>query len=435
MKDFANSEQLNLRAQKVMVGGVNSPVRSFKRVGGHPLFAKRANGSKLWDADDNEYQDFVLSYGPHLLGHARPEIIQAVAEAAQSSTCLGFSSELEIEWSEAFLKAVPNAEKVRAMSTGTEACCTAIRLARGITGRPLIVKFSGHYHGHVDSLLVDGGSGLATHSSSAVPDSKGLPEELTRLSRVVEFNDLREIEELFTKEGNQIAALILEPVMGNMGVVAPKPEFLELCRALCTKFGALLIFDEVMTGFRVHKNSAQGRYKIKPDLSTFGKVIGGGLPLAALAGPARFMDFLAPMGGVYQAGTLSGNPLSVAAGLAMFKLLQRDDPYSLLESLGETFESALYKAAAASSVTIRVERVATMISVYFRKEVVLNSKDCRQSNEEQFKKFFAGLLQEGILIPPSPFESWFLSTAHKDFIGGPDLDRKLRSAFEKVAQS
>ena len=434
MIHLEKSAQLFERAKKSLVGGVNSPVRSFRRVGGSPILATHGLGPHLWDVDGRRYVDFVMSYGPHLFGHAHPAITAAVTEAIAGSACLGLTSEGEIEWAESVLKRLPGAEKVRAVSTGTEACSTAIRLARGYTGRNVIVKCAGHYHGHVDSLLVDGGSGLATLSSSAVPDSKGLPEALTNLSRVIEFNNAASAEKLFASDGASIAALILEPIMGNMGVVPPSVPFLKKLRELCTQHGALLIFDEVMTGLRVHKLSAQGRYGIQPDLTCLGKVVGGGLPLAAVAGPAKIMDTLAPLGPVYQAGTLSGNPVSIAAGLAMLKLIDTEEPYALLEAIGSQMEELVAECAAGAKIPLRIERVGSMISFYFREGPVRNSNDCRAVDEKRFNAFFWGMIEAGYMLPPSPFEACFLSTAHQSLLKEKDAFAKsLKEIFGKLA--
>ncbi len=427
-QSYEKSQLLHSRAIKSLVGGVNSPVRSFKRVGGKPLLAEKAAGAFLWDVDGNRYVDFVMSYGPHLFGHSPEPIKMALKKVCEGSPCYGMTSEGEIEWAELLLKRLPGAEKVRALSTGTEACMTAIRLARGITGRDLVVKFSGHYHGHVDSLMVDAGSGIATLSSEAAPDSKGLPRALVDLARVAEFNNLESVAQIFAKDGNSIACVILEPVMGNMGVVAPDPAFLRGLREICTRHGALLIFDEVMTGLRVHSRSAQGRYGITPDLTCLGKIVGGGLPLSALAGPAKFMDQLAPLGGVYQAGTLSGNPVSIAAGLAMLKWIDQEDPYARLEEVGQRLERAFLEAASRRKREISVSRVGSMISVYFRKDPVRNANDCRAVDEAAFNRYFHGMLEAGCLLPPSPFEAYFLASVHAD-LSKDDLEGRIEKAF------
>jgi glutamate-1-semialdehyde 2,1-aminomutase len=420
------------RAEKVLVGGTNSPVRSFKRVGGHPVIVRRGEGAFVEDIDGNRYVDFVMSYGPHLLGHAREEIVRAAQLALKNSSCLGFTTEGEIEWAELLLKSFPSADKVRALSTGTEACATAIRLARGITGRDVIIKCAGHYHGHVDSLLVDGGSGLATLSSDPVPDSKGIPKALTDLSRVVQFNDHASLEKAFKEFGPQVAAFILEPVMGNMGCIPPDVSFLKKARQLCTEFGALLIFDEVMTGLRVHKGSAQGRYGVNPDLTTLGKIIGGGLPLSALVGPQKTMNQLAPLGPVYQAGTLSGNPVSIAAGTAMLRALDKESPYERLEALGAHVEVVLNRAAQLNKVDMRVERVGSMVTVFFRSQALKNANDARDSNLERFNRFFWAMLHKGYMLPPSPFEAWFLSTAHEQVLTNQRFADDLTDVFKEL---
>lgn len=432
MMQTKQSKLLHERACRVMVGGVNSPVRSFKRVGGQPLLALRAKGLYLWDVDENKYIDLVMSYGPHLFGHAPAEIHDAIREVlAQGSTCYGMTSGAEIEWSERVLARLPGAERVRALSTGTEATSTAVRLARGVTGRNVLVKCSGHYHGHVDSLMADAGSGIATLSNQAVPESKGIPLALTQLARVVEFNDETQLEELFRQEGEQIACMILEPIMGNMGVVPPTVSYLKKCRELCSQYGALLIFDEVMTGLRVHRHSAQGRYGIQPDLTCLGKIVGGGLPLSALAGPARYMDQLSPLGEIYQAGTLSGNPVSMAAGLAMLRLIDREDPYASLETVGQLFEKTFQNAAADKKIPFRVERVASMISFYFRDQPVKNARDARDTDGPAFQRFFSAMLSEGFMMPPSPFEACFLSTEHAK-ISLSVLESSVGRVFDKV---
>lgn len=405
------SQKSHERALKVLVGGVNSPVRSFRRVGGTPLQMKRGFSDKLEDLDGNVFVDFVMSYGPHLFGHAQPKIIEATTDALKNSSCLGYTTEGEILWAEQVLRRLPWAEKVRAMSTGTEATATAIRLARGITNRELILKFSGHYHGHVDSLLVDGGSGLAT-LQEASPDSSGLLKSTVSSSKVIEFNDVHALEAAFKAYGHELACVILEPVMGNMGVVAPEKGFLLKVRQACSESGALLIFDEVMTGLRVHRNSCVGLFDVIPDLICLGKVVGGGLPLSALAGKAKFMDHLAPLGPVYQAGTLSGNPVSIAAGRAMMDLIDQVDPYATLEALAGKIEATLREAMSVAGVSASVSRVGSMLSVFFAATAPRNSNEVKQCNNDLFKVFFWSCLEQGYLLPPSPFEAAFISTQH-----------------------
>lgn len=412
MNPRALSESLHSEAEKVLVGGVNSPVRSFRRVGGSPILAKNASGPYLWDQDGKKYIDLVMSYGPHLFGHSQKDIVDKISSTAKNGLCFGMTTQQEVEWAKKFLSFLPWAEKVRAMSSGTEACMTAVRLARGITGRELLVKFSGHFHGHVDALMVDAGSGVATLSEKPSPDSAGLIKSIVDTVKVLEFNDVESLKKLFLLEGKKIAAVILEPVMGNMGVVPPTLEFLETLRKLTKEAEALLIFDEVMTGFRVSKKSAHGFFGIEPDLCTFGKIVGGGLPLSALTGKAKYMDFLSPLGSVYQAGTLSGNPLGVSAGLKMLELISENDPYSRLDELGSFLEGAIEEIALKNQIELKVSRVGSMLSVFFRKQKPTNARETRDINENTFKKFFWALVEEGILIPPSPFEAYFLSTAH-----------------------
>lgn len=434
MRNETKSQATHERALKTLVGGVNSPVRSFKRVGGTPLFMKRGEGDSIWDLDGNRYLDFVMSYGPHLFGHARAEIIEAATKALKNSSCLGFSSEEEIFWAEEVASVFGRPLKIRAVSTGTEATMTAIRLARGITGRDLVLKFSGHYHGHVDSLLVDAGSGVATLSEAAVPECAGVPKQLAALARVAPFNDVPALQKIFAAEGSKFAAVIVEPVMGNMGVVPPEPGFLVELRKLCTSSGTLLILDEVMTGFRVHAQSAQGLYKVIPDLSCFGKIVGGGLPLAAVAGSPELLNSLAPEGPVYQAGTLSGNPVSIAAGRAMLKLIAQENPYLKLDTLAAKMQSALENAATHHGVPVSVQRVGSMISVFFRPEAARNAADTRDVNQVQFNAYFRALLDEQILIPPSPFEAYFVSTAHEASLTSGRFEESLDRVFQKVAR-
>jgi glutamate-1-semialdehyde 2,1-aminomutase len=427
------SQRFFQRAQDSLVGGVNSPVRSFKRVGGSPLVLQGALGPFVYDSDKNKYCDLVMGYGPHLFGHAHPKIVEHVTKSLRGSTSYGFLTHEEILWAEKVLKFFPSSNKVRVTSSGTEACSTAIRLARGYTGREIVVKFSGHYNGHVDSLMVDSGSGLATLSDGlAEADSKGLPKELVSLSRVLPFNNSETLKNLFTKEGEKIAALILEPVMGNMGVVPPDREFLAACREVTQKNGALLIFDEVMTGLRVSKMSAQGLYDVKPDLTCVAKIVGGGLPLGALLGTSKIMDTLAPLGPVYQAGTFSGNPVSIAAGFGMLELIEKEGPYEKLENLGAWLETTIQEMASGLSLDIRVERVGSMMSIFFRKNAVKNSDDCKNIRNDQFKLFFWSLMEEGILIPPSPYEAYFLSTAHDHPQVRDLLERGFFNALKRV---
>jgi glutamate-1-semialdehyde 2,1-aminomutase len=430
---YFQSSELNERARKVLVGGVNSPVRSFKRVAGNPILASRAQGAYLWDCDNNQYIDLVMSYGPHLFGHAHPRIVESLKKQMSSSTCLGMTSEGEIEWAELLLKRFPKYDKVRAMSTGTEACATAIRLARGHTGRDKILKFSGHYHGHVDSLMVAAGSGLATlaAASDPVPDSAGIPRALSSLAIVAEFNNIELLKNVFQRHGSELAGVIVEPIMGNMGVVPPDPEFLRILRELSRAYECVLIFDEVMTGLRVHRGSAQALYGIEPDLTCLGKVVGGGLPLSALAGPNFLMEQLAPLGSVYQAGTLSGNPLCVQAGIEMMKLIDEEDPYSELEEFGQKLEEWIQDEIHRSRMPMCVSRVGSMISVFCRESRPKNDRETVEVDHKLFQKYFWLMAEEGFMLPPSPYEACFLAVPHARI----DEDRwkkGLRNVFEKI---
>ena len=414
------------RAEKVFVGGVNSPVRSFRRVEGKPLIIKRAQGAFIEDVEGKKYLDLVMSYGPHLFGHHYDPILKTLAKSLEEGLCYGMTSEREIQWGEKMLSFLPPRWKVRALSSGTEACMTSIRLARGYTGRDVIVKCSGHYHGHVDSLLFDAGSGLATLSEESVPDSAGVPQSLGKLLKIIPFNDVSALEKVFNEFGEQIAAFIFEPIMGNMGVVLPEENFLKKAHELTQKYKALLILDEVMTGFRVAKNSAWGRFDLQPDLVTFGKIVGGGSALSALAGDAKILDSLAPLGKVYQAGTLSGNPIGVSAGLAMLEEIDRCDPYPSLEKLGEKLEKTLQNVALKKGIQLSVVRCASMLSTHFRQEKPRNAAETRDIDYELYKKFFWSAVKHGVMLPPSPFEAYFLATAHCQH------EDQLLSSFEKI---
>ncbi|NCN42587.1 aminotransferase class III-fold pyridoxal phosphate-dependent enzyme [bacterium] len=431
--NLEKSEKLHQRALKSLVGGVNSPVRSFKRVGGKPILVKSARGACIEDVDGKEYLDLVMSYGPHLFGHAHPYIVEAVQGAVRHSSCYGMTAEREIVWAEKLLAKFPYFGKVRAMNSGTEACATAIRLARGFTGRDKVLKFSGHYHGHVDSLMVAAGSGLATLATAGetVPDSGGIPKALSDLAVVAEFNNLEQLEKVFQRHGQELACVILEPIMGNMGVVKPDPKFLQELRQLTRAYESVLIFDEVMTGFRVHEQSAQGLYNIEPDLATFGKIVGGGMPLAALAGTDRIMAHLAPMGSVYQAGTLSGNPVCIEAGIAMMELIRQRDPYAQLEEFGQKFEDTLRNEISLSRTPFYVNRVGSMISVFARDSEPKNDTDTTEIDEKLFNKYFWAMLEEGFMLPPSPFEAYFLSIPLSE-IPEDEWKTKIRNAFRKL---
>lgn len=395
------------RAQKRLVGGVNSPVRAFRGVGGEPFFVDHASGCRIRDVDGREYIDFVGTWGPAILGHAPQVVLDAVTETAKHGTSFGIPNPLEVEMAETICGMVPSVEKVRMTNSGTEAVLGAIRLARGFTGRDRIVKFEGCYHGHVDSLLVKAGSGALTLGQ---PDSAGIPAALASLTSTLPFNDLPALQALFAEKGKEIACVILEPVPANAGLYLPEPGYLEGIRKLCTDHGALLIFDEVMTGFRLAPGGAQEIFGITPDLTTLGKVIGGGLPVGAFGGRADIMDHLAPLGPVYQAGTLSGNPLALAAGLAQLREMERIGGWKILEELGASMESSVRKVIKGKPLTL--QRIGSMFCLYFTEGPVRNLADAKRSDTAAFARFFHGALREGIYLAPSQFEAGFLCTAH-----------------------
>ncbi len=403
------SEQLFAEALKYIPGGVNSPVRAFRAVGGHPFFVNRASGSKIWDVDGNELIDYVGTWGPAILGHAHPKIISAVKAAADHGTSFGIPNPLEVTMAKMICERVPSVKKVRMTSSGTEACMSAIRLARGFTRRDKIIKFDGCYHGHADSLLVRAGSGALTFGQ---PDSAGVPAAFTQHTIVLPYNDFEAVMAAFTANKDQIAGIIIEPVPGNAGLYLPKPGYLEFLREITKEHGALLIFDEVMTGFRLARGGAQERFHITPDLSTFGKVIGGGLPVGAFGGRAEIMDCLAPLGPVYQAGTLSGNPLAMAAGIANLEELAASGAYGKLEKLGEQLAAGMKDAAKSAGVPVQVNSCGSMFCTYFTGGPVHNVADALKSDRERFKKFFHGMLDAGFYFAPSQFEAGFVSAAH-----------------------
>jgi len=405
------SEKLFQKAKKCIPGGVNSPVRAGQAVGIDPPFISKANGCVIWDVDGNEYIDYVCSWGPMILGHAHPEIVNALEERVKLGTSYGAPTELEVEMADIIVEMVPSIEMVRMVNSGTEATMSAIRLARGYTGREKIIKFDGCYHGHADSLLVSAGSGLAT---LGIPGSPGVPQDLARHTISLPFNSLESVSQAFNKFGPEIAAVIVEPVPGNMGVINPDQAFLKGLRELTNEYGALLIFDEVISGFRVAPGGAQELYDIMPDLTCLGKIIGGGLPVGAYGGKKEIMTRMAPQGDVYQAGTLSGNPLAMAAGLATLKILKEKSPYDELDKLGDMLFSGLKRVAEAAGVNVVSNRVGSMGSFFFTDEPVTDFKTAKASDENLFKRYFRSMLDQGIYLAPSPYEAAFLSTAHSE---------------------
>ena len=420
------SQSLYERACAVIPGGVNSPVRAFRAVGGGPVFITRAKGSRIFGADDREYIDFVGSWGPAILGHAHPDVIAAVKQAAESGLSFGAPTELEVRFAETVLGLYPSIQKLRCVSSGTEATMSAIRVARGFTRRDLIVKFEGCYHGHADHLLVKAGSGLATFG---VPDSAGVPETTARATLTLPFNDRSALEALFNTRGAEIAAVIVEPVVGNMGCVPPEAGFLQAIIDECKAAGAVSIFDEVMTGCRLARGGAQERYGLRPDMTTLGKVIGGGMPLAAYGGREDIMGCIAPIGPVYQAGTLSGNPVAVSAGLATLALLT-PELYQKLEALGASLAEGLREVARASGVPACVQRVGSMITLFFTEGPVRSWDDAARSDTKRFGAWHRGMLARGIYWPPSQFEAAFLGGAHSE----ADIERTVAAAKEALTE-
>jgi len=426
-KNQARSEQLFAQAVQLMPGGVNSPVRAFRGVGGTPLFIKSASGALITDADGRSYIDYVGSWGPMILGHADPEVVAAVQEAAARGTSFGAPNELELELAAEVIDAVPSIEMVRMVSSGTEATMSAIRLARGVTGRDKLIKFEGCYHGHGDSLLVKAGSGVAT---LGLPDSPGVPAALAQYTITVPFNDVAALENIFA-EHSDIAAVIIEPVVGNMGCVPPQEGFLQALRALATKGNALLIFDEVMTGFRVARGGAQELYNVRPDLTTLGKIIGGGLPVGAYGGSRELMSHIAPAGPIYQAGTLSGNPLSMAAGLATLKRLRDKSIYQRLETSSSRLCAGISAAAGEAGVKTVTNRVGSMWTGFFTSQPVNNWSDANLCDRQAHGQFFHRMLEEGIYLAPSQFEAAFISLAHTDQVIEQTIEAAKR-AFSKA---
>ncbi|MGD8984691.1 MAG: glutamate-1-semialdehyde 2,1-aminomutase [Desulfobacteraceae bacterium] len=405
------SKALFEKARKIIPGGVNSPVRAGKAVGMDPPFIDRAEACFLWDMEGNQYVDYVCSWGPMILGHGHPEVVKALEERVWKGTSYGAPTELELEMAETIINMVPSIEMVRMVNSGTEATMSAIRLARGFTGREKIIKFEGCYHGHADSLLVSAGSGVATF---AIPGCPGVPENVARQTISLPFNDLDGVVQAFAKFGSEIAAVIIEPIPGNMGVIVPQKEFLTELREITMENGVLLIFDEVISGFRVGPGGAQGLYGLMPDLTCLGKIIGGGLPVGAYGGRRDIMEKMAPEGDIYQAGTLSGNPLAMTAGLATLKVLQNKSVYQELEEKGRMLFSGLEDAAKSAGVKVVINRIGSMGSLFFGENLVTDFASAKASDADKYKSYYAKMLEQGIYLAPSPFEACFVSTAHDE---------------------
>ncbi len=411
MNELKNSQELFNEAQRYLPGGVDSPVRAFKAVGGTPPFMVRGDGSKIYDADGNKFIDYVCSWGPLILGHSHPQVVEKLRQAIERGTSFGAPTEMEITLARMICAAMPSIEMIRFVNSGTEATMTALRLARAFTGRDRIVKFAGCYHGHADGMLAKGGSGLAT---LGIPDSPGVPLGYAQNTLVTSYNNTEAVEQLFQRYPEEIDAVIVEPVAANMGVVPPQPGFLANLRKLTNEFGALLIFDEVITGFRVAYGGAQALYGIPPDLTCLGKIIGGGLPVGAYGGRREIMEMMAPVGPVYQAGTLSGNPLVMTAGIETIKVLSQPGVYHQLEARSSSLEEGLVKAASESGIGLHISRVASLLTVFFTAKPVVDYESAKQANTTLFGRFFHRLLAEGIYWPPSQFEAVFVSLAHSD---------------------
>lgn len=424
MKSLKSRELLE-RAEASLVGGVNSPVRAFRSVGGDPLIVERASGAHIWDVDGREYIDFIGSWGALILGHAHPAIVAAIQDQAARGTSYGITTELEIELAERVKRAIPSVEKIRFVSSGTEATMSAVRLARGFTKRDLILKFDGCYHGHADSFLSDAGSGLAT---LGIASSAGVPDALAAMTLSVPYNNLAAVEKIFATHPNKIAAVIVEPVAANMGAVLPAPGFLEELRNITRRAGTLLIFDEVITGFRLCYGGAQSLYKIEPDLTTLGKIIGGGLPVAAYGGRAEIMNHVAPLGAVYQAGTLSGNPLAMRAGIEVLKLLEAPEFYEDLNARAEKFMKGMRGAVQESGIAAQVSSIGTLATIFFASQPISDYASAKRSNTRRYAAFFRAMLERGILLAPSQFEALFVSAAHSD----ADLQRTLVATKESL---
>jgi len=423
--EYKRSSALFAEAQKVIPGGVNSPVRAFKAVGGTPIFVKEAKGAYIIDEDDKQYIEYINSWGPMILGHAHKPVIAAVIEKAKKGTSFGMPTEIETKIAELAVAMVPNIDMIRFVNSGTEACMSAVRLARGFTGKDKLIKFAGCYHGHSDSFLIQAGSGAVTFGS---PNSPGVTKGTAKDTLLARFNDLENVKEIILQNEGEIACIIIEPVAGNMGCIPPVEGFLEGLRALCDEYNILLVFDEVMTGFRLAKGGVQELLGVNADIVCFGKVIGGGLPVGAFAARKEIMEHLAPLGPVYQAGTLSGNPLAMAAGFAMLQELNTGNVFQSLHEKTEYLHKEIAKVLTAAGITHQINRIGSMISVHFCEEPVIDFASAAKGNNDSFKKFFHGLLDRGIYIAPSAFETWFLS----DALSYEDLDKTIK-AIEEVA--
>lgn len=423
--EFTRSQELFERAQKVIPGGVNSPVRAFRSVGGQPVFVWRGEGSRIYDEDRNCFIDYVCSWGPLILGHAHPEVVEAIRRAACDGTTFGASTALEVHLAEMIAAAVPSVEMVRLVNSGTEALMSAVRLARGFTNRSKVLKFEGCYHGHSDGLLAKAGSGVAT---LGIPDSAGVPAAITADTITVPYNDLDAFETVMQAAGNDIACVVVEPIAGNMGVVPPKQGYLAFLRDLCDEYGALLIFDEVITGFRVAYGGAQQLYGVKPDITTLGKIIGGGLPVGAYGGRRDIMEYIAPVGPVYQAGTLSGNPLAVSAGIATLKVLQRPTFYADLQRKADALAAGLLDAAAQAGVAVQTNSVGSMMTLFFADQAITDYASAKRSDTELYGRYFREMLQRRVYLAPSQFEAAFVSSAHSD----DDIETTISAAREAL---
>ncbi len=430
---MSQNDVLFERAQKTIPGGVNSPVRAFRQVGGTPRFVTKAQGPYFWDAENKRYIDLIMSWGPMIVGHANPEVVEAVKKAAETSFSYGAPTEGEIELAERICALVPSVEQVRLVSSGTEATMSALRLARGYTGRDVIIKFEGCYHGHADSLLVKAGSGLLTFADSTqnAPSSGGVPQDLVKHTLVLPYNDVEAIEAVFKKQGDQIAAVILEPIAGNMNLIQPSKAFLNAIRSLTNQYGSVLIYDEVMTGFRVALGGAQSLQGIQPDLTCLGKVMGGGMPIAAFGGKREIMSKLAPLGNVYQAGTLSGNPVAVAAGLKTLEIISRSGFFEHLTSQTQKLMVGMKQMADKANIPFAVDSVGGMFGFYFSKEVPSSYEAVTKTNIEAFKQFFHLMLDEGVYLAPSAYEAGFTSMTHDDAVIGAII-AAADKAFQKL---